>query len=350
MRARGRTIKSMDTLYLRRFTLADPLHGQVPCVELAPARSLAPSLARSNDGSLPVCLFLYGGGGNAEMLAGLGPVLDEMTKNGVLPAMRIVCPEVGPYSFYLDDPARGLGWETFVAERLVDHCTAGLVGAVGISMGGYGALKMAFARPARFRAAAAISPMIEPSLRARDTPLRNRFHYPPEVPVALLGRERDEALYAADHPGCRAQANAESIAAQALAIYIDAGGDDLLHAHDGAEFLHRILWDLDIAHEYRLLADADHVGPTILRRIQTAFTWVGERLVPRMAELSDIELAWTAWIDGGSQGESPAEPLPPTSAVFARVLRAMLGPAAREAAARDPTFHRRYGVLPRREA
>jgi len=66
-------------------------------------------------------------------------------------------------------------------------------------------------------------------------------------------------------------------------------------------------WDLDIAHGYRLLADADHLGPTLLPRIRTAFTWMGERLAPRPAERTDRERAWTVWLEGGSQGDPPCQ-------------------------------------------
>jgi S-formylglutathione hydrolase len=187
-------------------------------------------------------------------------------------------------------------------------------------MGGYGALKSAFARPALFAAVAAVSPMIEPALDASAVRLRNRYHYPAEVPQALLGPDRDPALYRADHPAARAQRNAAALRESGLPIYVDAAGDDALHAHDGAEHLHRVLWDLDLAHEYRLRRDSDHVGPDLLARLQDAFRWVGERLSPAVSDPA---------IDYGRAA-----------------LRAQLEPLRREAALRDPTFTRRCGVLP----
>ena len=33
---------------------------------------------------------------------------------------------------------------------------------------------------------------------------------------------------------------------------------DFLNVHDGAEFPHRVLWDLDLWHEYRLVRNTDH--------------------------------------------------------------------------------------------
>jgi len=210
-------------------------------------------------------------------------MLDEAFRQKRIPPVTIACAGVPPFCFYLDDPARGQNWETLVADRLLEEVSASFkttkrAGLVGISMGGYGALKIAFSRPHSFSAVAAVAPMVEPALRAQDTPIRNRFHYPPEVPEQLLGQSRDDDLFKQDHPGNRAIDNVEEIRSSDLAISIDAGSRDALNAHDGAEFLHRILWDLDVPHEYQLLRDADHVGLSLVNRIEKAFSFVGEYL------------------------------------------------------------------------
>lgn len=300
---------------LERFEVDDPIHGRVPCAVLPPAGG---ATARG------LCLFLYGGGGSRETLAEVAPLLHAWQRDAGLPPLLIATPDVGPWSFYLDDPARGLGWERFVTERFVGYvrqafgAAALSCGAVGISMGGYGALKIAFARPTLLAAVAAVSPMVEPAFEASQVQLRNRYHYPAQVPQALLGADRDAELYRVDHPAGRARHNAAALRASGLAVYIDAAGDDALHAHDGAEHLHRLLWDLDLPHEYRLRRDSDHVGPDLLARLQDAFAWVGERLVPSERDAPDFGRA---------------------------ALRAQLEPLRREAALRDPTFDRRCGVL-----
>ena len=303
---------------IQRFELEDSLHGPVPCAALAPPDDAAPR---------GVCLFLYGGGGSRETLAEIAPLLHAWQREGALPPLLIATPDVGPWSFYLDDPARGLGWESFIADRFVPYLQrepsadgALPVGVLGISMGGYGALKIAIARPALFAAVAAVSPMIEPAFEADQVRLRNRYGYPPEVPEVLLGPQRDPALYRADHPVNRARHNAAALRQSALGIYIDAAGDDALHAHDGAELLHRVLWDLDLAHEYRLRRDSDHVGPDLLARLQDAFAWIGSQLNPARSE--------------------------PTSDFGRAALRAMLELLRAQAAPRDATFARRCGLLP----
>lgn len=81
-------------------------------------------------------------------------------------------------------------------------------------------------------------------------------------------------------PSNRAIHNAERIRVAALPIYLEVGDDDALLFQDGTEFLHRGLWDLDVSHEYRLTAGADHVGPSLVPRLRAAFLWLGERLAP----------------------------------------------------------------------
>ncbi len=321
-----------------RFNLADPVHGDIACVEL----SYGDGAAR------PICLFLYGGGGSRESLLALAPLLAPAWQSGQLPACRFVCAEVDPWGFYLDDPARGTAWETLIAERLPaalrrDPRTP--LGLLGISMGGYGALKIALSRPTQFVAVAALAPMIEPTLDGASTRPRNRYHYPPTVPAALLGPQRDAALYATDHPGRRAIQHAEALRRGHLAIYLDAGTDDALHAHDGAEYLHRLLWQLDIRHDYHLLADADHVGPSLLPRLQAALTWLGQRLAPAPPVLTAEELAWQRFLQG-ERVDPPTSALAAHSPLMPQVLRHMLAPQRAAAAAADDHFDRLFGDLP----
>lgn len=327
---------------LIRFDVLHDRHGAVGCAAVVPRTAAAP---------LPLCLFLYGGGGSHETLVGIQGVLDAWWAAGAVPRMLVATADTGPFSFYLDDPERGQFWESLVASHFVSHLRERFqlsrrAGLVGISMGGYGALKVALARSADFAAVAAISPMIEPAFPGGNVPLRNRYHYPPDVPQALLGLERDAALYERDHPANRARHHAAEVRASDLAIYIDASGRDAFHAHDGAEHLHRTLWQLDIPHEYHLRRDADHVGPETLDRMREAFAWVGAHLQPPAAlPLTAAEEAWRTWLDNGQHSAPPSTPLPPTSVLMPRLLRAQLAPLRSAAAASDPTFERCYGEL-----
>ncbi len=131
----------------------------------------------------------------------------------------------------------------------------------------------------------------------------------------MIGAARDAQTVEANNPANRARANAGAIRESGLAIYLEAGDDDLVNAHDGVEFLHRTLWDLDIAHEYHMLRGVDHVGASIVPRMRSAFEWLGRNITP--AGLDEAALA----------------------------LRAQLQPFRDQAVAADSTTLQRYGTL-----
>ena len=305
---------------------------------------------------LPLCLNLHGGGGSRDMLVGFREPLDAWFADGSLEPMVIASASTGELSFYLDQPA-GAQWETFIARDFLAHLRAkyrvrpdaGSTVLTGASMGGHGSLKLAFARPDEFAAVAALEPAVEPGFRATDSTPRSRVYYLGGGNTdQLLGPDRDAALFEANSPAARLRSNHEAVSASGLAIYIECGDNDTLNLHDGTEFLHRVLWDLDISHEYHLVRDGDHVGPTLLPRMHEAFRWLSGVLRKSDAadgpELTDADRAFMKWADAGFEGEAPAFDLNTESAV--KMLRAQFA-AQREAAEKvDPTAKRRYAVLP----
>ena len=304
----------------------------------------------------PLCILLHGGGGSRDNLAVLKPLFDQWWATGIVPPMVIASASTGAMSYYLDHPDGSARWEAFIAENfpeyLRDKYNAGRNRAstfiAGISMGGYGALKIAFARPDQFGAVAAIQPLLEPGFRDAEIGARNRLHHMVGGPRELLGENRDAALFEANNPASRARANALAIRGSALAICLEVGDQDFLNAHDGTEFLHRVLWDLDISHEYRLIRGADHGGPTFVPRIRDAFAWLGSIVAEQRAasaEPAADERAVSEWVKRGLTGDPP--PVDPGSRAFITMLRAQLKPVRDQAAKTDPTTLRRYGALPK---
>lgn len=280
-------------------------------------------------GPFPLVLFLYGGGGSRQTLVEARTVFEHCWNTGSAPPVVLACASVGEISYYLDHPDGRYRWERFIAEDLPRHLRATYkvrpdrtsTALLGISMGGYGSLKIAFKHPETFGAVAALQPITEPGFRATDAGERNHLYFIGGGPEELVGPKRNPALFEANNPAVRARDNARAIREHGLAIYLESGDADVLNAHDVAEFIHRVLWDLDISHEYRLVRGADHVGPSLVPRIREAFAWLGAVL--RRAE-------------EGSAGEDAA----------IRALRAHLEQARAKAAEQDPTTLRRYGVLP----
>lgn len=303
---------------------------------------------------VPLCLMLMGGGGSRQNLVDCQPLFESWWFDTAIPPMVIATPSPG-MSYYLEDALGDVRWDSFLADEFVPHlratCNVGSdrfsTAISGISIGGYGALKTAFARPDQFGIVAAMQPMLEPGLRASDVGARNRLYHVAGGPPQLVGPNRDAALCEANHPANRAQDNADRIRDSGMAIYMDAGDEDFLNAHDGAEFLHRVLWDLDISHDYHLVRGADHGGPTMRPRMLSMYAWVGSVLTAfqsAAAEPSAEAQAVTAWIANGLTGNPPAAA--PTSREFLRILRAQFEPLRGRAASSDPTTRRRYGLLP----
>ena len=137
-------------------------------------------LRPNHKGPLPLCILLMGAGGTRDSLGDLRQMFETGWAEGAVPAMVVVTPSAGP-DYYLEDPAGSIRWGSFLAGDLVPHLRSAyrVSDAViaGISAGGYGALKLAFARPGLFAGVAAIQPMLEPGLRESDVGPRNRIHH-----------------------------------------------------------------------------------------------------------------------------------------------------------------------------
>lgn len=294
---------------------------------------------------LPLCIFLMGGGGTREALFDLQPLFDQWWNNSAVPPMILATPTAA-LDYYLEDPTGPIRWDSFLANEFIPHLRSNFnvneCVIAGISAGGYGALKLAFAHPHLFEAVAAMQPMLEPGLRESDVGLRNRLHHAGGGPPQLIGPARDPLLWESNNPANRARENAQAIRDSGLAIYLDAAENDFLNAQDGAEFLHRLLWDLDISHEYRLLRGADHGGPSMRPRLCAMFGWFASVWVQVALNL-DEEQSAAAWLQTGMQGKPPAGAT--TTQAFIQFLRSSFEPLPAQAAATDPTTKRRFGVL-----
>ncbi|GII52141.1 hypothetical protein Pth03_05300 [Planotetraspora thailandica] len=330
---------------LIRNVFRDPLvDGEIPYVVLTPD-------GWTGDETLPLIVVLHGANSSSEFLAMMQPIVEGMWNDGSLPPCLIAgasTPTTG--GFYIDRP--GNAWESLIATafpRLLEKeygADPARISLMGASMGGYGALKIAFAEPARWLAVAAVAPALLPASAPEDLRPRNTLDV-----LAQLGSEMagEGGGFAANSVLHRLRNNADAIRAGGLPIFLRCGDHDTFAMHDGTEQLHRTLWDLDIGHEYHLVYDADHLGPEAVAAQRAALAFIGaaQRRAAgedRTAADRELEAAWRDWAAGGRQGAPPKLDAFGVSASVA--LRAMLEPELAEAARRDETTLRRYGVLP----
>lgn len=308
--------------------------------------------------SLPLLIRLHGGGEDRAELIDSLPIFEEMWTREELPPLVMVSFSSGPGSWY------GGAWEQFVVDELPRWANEqfntrldreGTV-MTGVSMGGYGSLKIGFKNPHRFRAIAPLEPAIEPSLERTPGHRRNTWYRMEDMETLVWGSPLDEAAWLADNPATIARDNADAIGASGLEIYLEVGDKDYINLHDGAEFMHRVLWDHDIRHEYHLVRWADHVGRSLDRRLAEAHRFLAAALAGGLDEpidlpLADDEQAYINWINGGAMtaGEPPPDPdfkglSDPERAPS--VHRHIWDPL-RDGAAGDPAMKRAYAELPR---
>ena len=200
--------------------------------------------------------------------------------------MVVVTPTVKPTN-YLDSLRGSPRWETFLVGPFLEHLRASykvrtdragtLIG--GISMGGLGSLRIAFKHPELFAAVAAIKPAIYPALRWKD--LAPESLYETKVGIGwTYGEPVDEAYWQANNPASIAAARAGTLRFSGLEIYLEVGDEDELGLHEGAEFLHRTLWEHRIRHEYHLVRGGRHVGRTVAERAPEKYEFLARVLSP----------------------------------------------------------------------
>jgi S-formylglutathione hydrolase len=256
----------------------------------APARIsvlLPPGYDGDSGAVYPLIYLLHGGGGDNDFLAGMKPVVERAWSMKYLAHAVVVTPDADR-SFYLDYRDGSQRWETLLTGEMLTYVRKhwrvkrdrAATAISGISMGGMGALRIAFKHPQLFAAVAALEPGIEPALSFDEIALRDRFWKPLPLYEERFGRPVDREYWKANNPANIASQHAARLHDSGLAIYLEAGDEDSFYLHYGAEFLHRILFDAGVRHEYRLIRGADHFGRTLGPRLLEALRYIGQALEP----------------------------------------------------------------------
>ena len=247
---------------------------------------LPPGYAETND-ALPLVLNLHGGGGNREALRNQQTNIEALFATNRIPPMLVVTPSVSPRCFYMDYKDGSERWESFLVGPFIGHLRSQFrvrkdrrgTMLTGISMGGMGSLRLAFKHWEIFGAVAAMEPAIEPIRDFKDMRPKHRFFREESLMTTIFGSPIDEDYWNANNPATIAQRNAEALEHSDLRIFLEVGDEDAFWLYEGAEFLHQVLYDLKIRHEYHLYYGADHVGPTVAPRADEAFVFLGNTLV-----------------------------------------------------------------------
>jgi S-formylglutathione hydrolase len=233
---------------------------------------------------LPLLLALHGGDGIAGFSFFQGTVEAAWSTGDLAPCVVVIVNS--GRSFWLDWKDGTQRWETFLMQELLPHLRstfkvskdARKLTLIGHSMGGLGGLRLAFKYPEQFGGVAALESAIEPAFDYGAINVRNNFFRPLALMESYFGKPIDKTFWAANNPANLAVTNAARIKASGLQIYLDVGDRDILNTFDGVEFLHRVLWDHGIDHEYRLVRGGDHWGSTVPPRFRDGMRFLTRQI------------------------------------------------------------------------
>jgi S-formylglutathione hydrolase FrmB len=213
--------------------------------------------AKNPGARFPVLYFLHGLGDNEQTLFNSGgwTLLDDLRRQGKIGDFLIVAPE-GRRSFYVNSADGSVRYSDFFTREFIPyieaqyHIRTGRDSRAisGISMGGYGALRFAFAHPELFSAVSAQSAaLITESPQELDAAGRAGAPIVRTL-TAVFGNPIDVAHWNENNPFVLAKKNA--LLRRKLSIYFNCGQNDNYGFEKGAAALHAQLQKEGVLHEY----------------------------------------------------------------------------------------------------
>ena len=205
----------------------------------------------------PVLYFLHGLGDNEQTLFNSGgwTLLDDLRRQHKIGEFLIVAPE-GGRTFYVNSADGSVHYGDFFLQEFIPiietkyRVNKGRSDRAisGISMGGYGALRFAFAHPEMFAAVSAQSAaLITEAPRQLDTAARSGAPLG-KLLGAVFGNPIDVSHWENNSPFVLAKRNGTPL--RKLAIYFNCGQDDNYGFEKGAAALHEQLQKENVTHEY----------------------------------------------------------------------------------------------------
>ena len=205
----------------------------------------------------PVLYFLHGLGDNEQTLFNSGgwTLLEDLRNQHRMGDFLIVAPE-GRRSFYINSADGSLRYSDFFLQEFLPHIESeyrirpSRAGRAigGISMGGYGAIRLAFAHPELFSAVSAQSAaLITETPKTLDAASRTGAPLAGVI-AAVFGNPINVLHWNENSPFVLAKRNALGL--KKLAIYFNCGQDDNYGFEKGAAVLHEELQEEGVKHEY----------------------------------------------------------------------------------------------------
>jgi len=206
----------------------------------------------------PVLYYLHGLGDNEQSLLNLGgwDMIEELRRQHKVGDFIVLAP-AGGHTFYLNSADRKIRYEDFLMKEFVPQMekkyrgegTRAARGITGISMGGYGALRLAFKYPNEFEAVSAQMPAL-----VADIP-ENFNAGGPGSPSGMMGDVFGSPFNRSyfERNNVFTFAKSDPVAElKRLKIYFDVGNNDDYGFERGAEQLHKLLDSRGVANEFHV--------------------------------------------------------------------------------------------------
>ncbi|HZR56128.1 MAG TPA: alpha/beta hydrolase family protein [Terriglobales bacterium] len=210
----------------------------------------------------PVLYFLHGLGENEQALfkSGGWDLVEDLRQQHKIGDFLIVTPEAKG-SFYINSADGKVRYSDFFVKEFIPYIESkyrikherSARAISGISMGGYGALRFAFAYPELFSSVSAQSAaLIAESPKELESELDSEFESsgPNRLLASVFGDPTNIPHWNQNNPLLLAKQNKQRVAS--LAIYFNCGQDDDFGFEVGANALDKQLKSEGIKHEFHL--------------------------------------------------------------------------------------------------
>jgi enterochelin esterase family protein len=236
----------------------------------------------SSERAYPVYYLLHGLGGNHASWVRAGnanTVADTLIESGEVPPAILVWPDGAVRSMWLDsDPETGFGAiETALLEDLIPHidqeyrtiATRNARMISGFSMGGYGALRMAFRNPEMFGAVSGLSPAMWRTF-PQGPPVGD------EPPSPAFGVPFDPAKWEAETPFAYVDSLAAKSETNRMHVLLLTGDHDPFHQiTEATTDLFLVLRAADIPAELRIV-DGGHTFDVWSQGLRESMSFFGD--------------------------------------------------------------------------
>ena len=233
------------------------IHSQVLARPVRYCAFLPPSFDQDKARHYPVLYYLHGLGDSEQSLLNSGgwDLVSELRSQGKVGEFIILAPS-GGHTFFIDSQNGKVRYEDFFLKEFMPQMekkyradgVRAHRGITGVSMGGYGALRLAFKYPNDFAAVSAEMPALIPAL-PKD--MSTAPGSPGSVLGNVFGSPFDRAFFDRNNVFYFARTDSAASLKQ-MKIYFNVGTNDDYGFAQGAQALDQLLKSRAIPHEFHL--------------------------------------------------------------------------------------------------